>query len=308
MNNTTSKEFDIYQMKDRLIGYYGEIRMGTELLKKGWDVYQPVSDQYIDLIATKKIPIKNTKYKKKYRQIIRTFQVKTSRLEERGKKDTYGINPRPKDLLHDQNHNFIWILYDAIANENFVVIRPFEYVKWKSKDGAKTLQEHTWLNNAQREHFKFDSVKNFTGLNNLSNIKRNNFGQMIDTQERNSTWKIENKNNYMKKWEKAQKHIIKNIPKEIYEKIRGDDTKSSGVFDQLLKKYNIPPKKKIFPTNSLGKIHFPSHSKYSQAINRSIFNPLVASLKKSSISLTASYDRYLTFFSNSIFLKVRRLI
>jgi len=265
----TNNKFDIYQISDRLLGFYSELRVATELLKRGWDVYRPISDQYIDLIATKKITIRKQKSKKS-KLVIRTLQVKASRLEQGGRKDTFGINPRPKDLLQDKRHRFCWVLYDKKAKENFFVMTPYDYTKWKNDDGTK-YQEHTWLNNAQREHFYLDEVKQFAGLENLIKDRNNDFEKILSIQERNVFWKISGKTKTKKKWQKSQQHIIKNIPKKLYEKILEDDKKSSGIFNQLLKKYSIKTKLKSISSSSEGKIHFSKNSKFNESINRLIF-------------------------------------
>ena len=152
-------EFDLYKIDDKSLGNYAEERVSVELLKRGWNVYRPILDKYIDIIATKKIcsnncvewdEIKNCCKKcdsENYDLLVRTIQVKGSRKEKN--KNSYGIDHEPKDLLHDKGHFFVWVLYDISAKEKFVVWNPTEYVLWKN---GNHVRNHTWKAYRGRDH------------------------------------------------------------------------------------------------------------------------------------------------------------
>ena len=44
-------KFDIYKITDRVFSRYGEMRVAEELQKMGFDVFEPLNDSYIDLVA-----------------------------------------------------------------------------------------------------------------------------------------------------------------------------------------------------------------------------------------------------------------
>jgi hypothetical protein len=89
---------EIGRFPNREFSFFCEFQVAFELQKRGWQVYQPLIDRYIDLIAAK-----DNEY--------RTIQVKSSRIENietlsRDGYESYGLTMKPKDLFHDVRHLF----------------------------------------------------------------------------------------------------------------------------------------------------------------------------------------------------------
>ena len=47
----TYPDFDVYKLTNKNLGNYGEWRVAEILMSKGWTVYEPILDSYIDLVA-----------------------------------------------------------------------------------------------------------------------------------------------------------------------------------------------------------------------------------------------------------------
>ena len=146
---------------------YGERKVEIEFMKRGWDVFRPLVDRYIDLVVSKNFcnndkcgrdwnPENVSEYvkcekcgsNKKPKEIIRTIQVKSSRLEKGGKKPSFAINHRPKDLLPDEKHFFVWYFHESSVKENFMIIRPSDFAKLVGS-GVNT---QTWIDHTHRYH------------------------------------------------------------------------------------------------------------------------------------------------------------
>lgn len=205
---------------------YGEFLVSFELSKHGWNVYDPVYDEYIDLIIHKHVcrdcgknwnltPAlvckkcgkdfsKSQKNKiiakkicldckksmignkskcvkcksdklinrptcdkcggevemidhscscgsKKYITKFRTIQVKSSRIEYKdGKsKKTYAVDMKPRDLIHDGFHFFIWCLIDDEDKASYLVLSVTDFVKTMG-DSMKGI---SFFKDQDRQHF-----------------------------------------------------------------------------------------------------------------------------------------------------------
>lgn len=205
---------------------YGEFLASFELSKHGWNVYNPVYDEYIDLlihkhvckdcgekwnltpaltckkcgkdfskiqknkIIAKKICAKCkhemvgnktrcTKCKgmellnmptcdkcggeiemiehackcrsKNYVTKFRSVQVKSSRIEyKHGKsKNTYAIDMKPKDLIKDGNHFYIWCLTDDNDKPHFLVMSVQEFIETM----GDSLKGISFFKDQDRQHF-----------------------------------------------------------------------------------------------------------------------------------------------------------
>lgn len=210
---------------------YGEFLVSFELSKHGWNVYDPVYDEYIDLIIHKHvcrdcsknwnltpalvckkcgkdfskiqknkiIPqkiCKNCKNKmfgnkikcpkcksenlnnrptcdkckgevemvnhscscgsKNYITKFRSIQVKSSRIEyKNGKsKNTYAIDMKPKDLIKDNHHFFMWCLIDDNDKSHFLIMSVNDF----EKSMGNSLKGISFFKDQDRQHF---SAKNF---------------------------------------------------------------------------------------------------------------------------------------------------
>lgn len=210
---------------------YGEFLTSFELSKYGWNVYEPVYDEYIDFIIHKHVcsdcgkkwnltpklvckkcgkdfsktqknriiakkicnvcnfemignkvkcsecnsnnliniptcdecrgevemidhtcECKSTSYHTKFR----TIQVKSSRIEyKNGKsKNTYAVDMKPRDLIKDKSHFYIWCLVDDEDVPHFLVlsVEDFKEVMGNSLKGISFFKDQ------DRQHF---SSKNF---------------------------------------------------------------------------------------------------------------------------------------------------
>ena len=218
---------------------YGEFLVSFELSKYGWNVYNPVYDEYIDLIIHKHVckdcgknwnltpalvckqcgkdfsktlkkdiiakkicqdcknemignKTKCTKCgsnhllnrpscnecngevemidhsceceSKKYVTKFRTIQVKSSRIEYKdGKsKNTYAVDMKPRDLIKDDYHFYIWCLIDDDDKPNFLVmsVNDFKRVMGNSLKGISFFKDQ------DRQHF---SSKTFGKWNEFLN-------------------------------------------------------------------------------------------------------------------------------------------
>ena len=205
---------------------YGEFLVSFELSKYGWNVYDPVYDEYIDLIIHKHVckdcgknwnltpalvckkcgkdfsktlkkdivakkicqdckhemignKTKCTKCgsnnllnrpscnkcdgevemidhscecgSKKYVTKFRTIQVKSSRIEyKNGKsKNTYAVDMKPRDLIKDNYHFYIWCLIDDDDKPHFLVmsVDDFKRVMGNSLKGISFFKDQ------DRQHF-----------------------------------------------------------------------------------------------------------------------------------------------------------
>jgi len=205
---------------------YGEFLVSFELSKYGWNVYNPVYDEYIDLIIHKHVcedcgknwnltPVlvckkcgkdfsktqknkiiakkicANCKYEmvgnkrkcekcgsknlinrptcdicggeiemidhsckcgsKNYVTKFRTIQVKSSRIEyKNGKsKNTYAVDMKPRDLIKDKYHFYIWCLIDDDDKPHFLVmsVNDFKRVMGDSLKGISFFKDQ------DRQHF-----------------------------------------------------------------------------------------------------------------------------------------------------------
>ena len=210
---------------------YGEFIVSFELSKHGWNVYDPVYDEYIDLIIHKHVckdcgknwnltpalvckkcgkdfsktlkkdivakkickacknemignKMKCTKCgssnlmnipscnkcdgevemidhsckcgSKKYITKFRTIQVKSSRIEcKNGKsKNTYAVDMKPRDLIVDCYHFYIWCLVDDNDKPRFLVMSVDDFKKVM----GNSLKGISFFKDQDRQHF---SSKNF---------------------------------------------------------------------------------------------------------------------------------------------------
>ncbi|MBI5893251.1 MAG: hypothetical protein HZB79_06320 [Deltaproteobacteria bacterium] len=218
---------------------YGEFLVSFELSKHGWNVYNPVYDEYIDLLIHKHVckdcgktwnltpaltckncgkdfsktqknkiiakkvcascknemvgnKTKCTKCKseellnrptcdeckgevemiehackcgsKKYVTKFRSIQVKSSRIEyKNGKsKNTYAIDMKPKDLIKDENHFYVWCLIDDDDRPHFLVISVQDFIDTM----GDSLKGISFFKDQDRQHF---SAKDFGKWNNFLN-------------------------------------------------------------------------------------------------------------------------------------------
>jgi len=205
---------------------YGEFLVSFELSKYGWNVYNPVYDEYIDLIIHKHVckacgknwnltpalvcercgkdfsrtqknkiiakkicadcsnemignKMKCTKCKSRnltncptcdacggevemkdhtcscgssdYETKFRTIQVKSSRVEyKNGKsKNSFAVDMKPRDLIKDKYHFYVWCLIGNDDRANFLVLSvdDFKRVMGKSMNGISFFKDQ------DRQHF-----------------------------------------------------------------------------------------------------------------------------------------------------------
>lgn len=223
----------VSELSEKHFSRYGEFLTSFELSKRGWNVYNPVYDEYIDLIIhkylckncgrtwnhtpqlvckqcgkdfsktlkkdiiakkicadcgeemtgnkTKCISCKSTNLINRptcnkckgevemkrhtcecgsidYETKFRTIQVKSSRIEIDSKtgssKNTYAIDMKPKDLIEDGLHFFIWCLIDDEDRPHFLVLSVKDF-KETMRDALKGI---SFFKDQDRQHF---SAKDF---------------------------------------------------------------------------------------------------------------------------------------------------
>ena len=93
---------------------------------------------------------------KSYKTKFRTVQVKSSRIEAKdGKsKNTYAIDMKPRDLIKDRTHFFIWCLVDEDDRPHFLVLSVDDF-KGTMGDSLKGI---SFFKDQDRQHF---SAKDF---------------------------------------------------------------------------------------------------------------------------------------------------
>lgn len=205
------KRSSIKEFRDRDFSEYCEYVVAFKLQELGWGVYQPLSDRYIDIVAVKKINGK---------EIMRTIQVKGSRIEKEGAQLSYGLTHKPKDLMQDHAHFFIWLFYDKEEKENFIILSVSDFIELMGLDFFKSM---SWRKGNCRIHFSADiqnnRLKNY--LNKWNNLRKggkpNTADLCISAQEVEDSWKSKNAT---EKWRETNSRIIKQIPPEMMERIR----------------------------------------------------------------------------------------
>lgn len=230
---------DVGNLSAKHFSRYGEFLVSFELSKRGWNVYSPMYDEYIDLlihkhvckkckhvwnltpalvckqcgkdfsktqknrIIAKKIcadcknemignKTKCTKCKsvnllnrptcdkckgeveminhtckcgcKEYKTKLKSIQVKSSRIEfKSGKsKNTYAIDMKPRDLIKDKNHFYIWCLIDDNDKPHFLIMSVEDF-KNTMGDSLKGI---SFFKDQDRQHF---SAKDFGKWNKYLN-------------------------------------------------------------------------------------------------------------------------------------------
>lgn len=95
---------------------------------------------------------------KKYITKFRSIQAKSSRVEcdkKTGKcKNTYAVDMKPRDLIKEKTHFYIWCLVDAKDKENFLVLSVQDFIKTM----GNSLKGISFFKDQDRQHF---SAKNF---------------------------------------------------------------------------------------------------------------------------------------------------
>jgi len=93
---------------------------------------------------------------KKYVTKFRTIQVKSSRIEYKdGKsKNTYAIDMKPRDLIKDKTHFYIWCLVDDEDKPHFLVLSVYDF----KRTMGSALKGISFFKDQDRQHF---SAKNF---------------------------------------------------------------------------------------------------------------------------------------------------
>ncbi len=225
-NKIETKNVDDLNVKH--FSRYGEFLVSFELSKHGWNVYNPMYDEYIDLLIHKHVcsecgknwnltpalickkcgkdfskTQKNKIIAKKkclncgtemvgnktkcvkcgginllniptcdktncggevelknylcecgnptYIPKFRTIQVKSSRIERKnGKsKNTYAVDMKPRDLIEDKNHFYIWCLIDEKDVSHFLVLSVSDF----KKAMGNSLNGISFLKDQDRQHF-----------------------------------------------------------------------------------------------------------------------------------------------------------
>mgnify|MGYP001598288280 CR=1 FL=1 len=224
----SSKNKSISDLSQKHFSRLGEFLVSFELSKYGWNIYNPVYDEYIDLIIHKyvckkckknwnqtpslkcskcsidfskslkskiiakkvcldcknewegnrvqcvKCHSKDIRYiptchkchsevkmkillcscgSSEFVTILRTIQVKASRIEydkETGiTKRSYAVDMKPKDLISDGFHFYIWCLIDDKEQPHFLVMSVEEF----KKTMGKSLKGTSFFKDQDRQHF-----------------------------------------------------------------------------------------------------------------------------------------------------------
>lgn len=93
---------------------------------------------------------------KAYITKFRSIQVKSSRIECKNSKskNTYAVDMKPRDLIDDKLHFYIWCLIDDNDKPNFLVLSVKDFINTM----GSSLHGISFLKDQDRQHF---STKNF---------------------------------------------------------------------------------------------------------------------------------------------------
>ena len=97
-----------------------------------------------------------------YKTTFRTIQVKSSRIESKKGGLQYAVNIKPKDIIRDGNHFFIWCLIDESDKPTFIVISVEDFVV-KMGDELRTI---SFLKDDGRFHFSAISLGKWKEFHN----------------------------------------------------------------------------------------------------------------------------------------------
>src|SRR3989339_264000 len=164
---------------------YGEFLVSFELSKYGWNVYNPVYDEYIDLLIHKHVcnncgknwnltpalvckkcgkdfskTQKNKIVAKKICQNCRTIMIgnktrctkcKSEDLINIPSCDKCGgeVDMKPRDLIKDEFHFYIWCLIDDDDRSHFLVLSVKEFVKMM----GESIKGISFFKDQDRQHF-----------------------------------------------------------------------------------------------------------------------------------------------------------
>ncbi len=210
-NKIKKRKTSIKDFRNRDFSEYCEYAVAFKLQELGWNVFQPLSDRYIDIVVYRKI---------KNKLVIRTIQVKASRIELGGEKQSYGLTHKPKDLMHDLSHFFIWLFYDENEKENFIILSVSDFIELM---GKKFFRSMSWRKGNCRIHFSSDIKKKKLKkyLNKWGSLIKggssDTYKLCIEAQEIKNRWKQEGA---IKKRQDTNKKMIKQIPSGIMKRIK----------------------------------------------------------------------------------------
>ncbi|MBL7198480.1 MAG: hypothetical protein ISS47_10335 [Candidatus Omnitrophica bacterium] len=94
-----------------------------------------------------------------YKSKFRTIQVKSSRVEYKGNKckNTFAVDMKPRDLLEDPNHFYIWICIDQDDDDKIyplvLSVNDFEQTMGNALEGISFLKDQ------DRQHFSKDFMR-----------------------------------------------------------------------------------------------------------------------------------------------------
>jgi len=259
-------DIEIGRFPNREFSFFCEFQVAFELQKRGWQVYQPLIDRYIDLIA-----VKNENY--------RTIQVKSSRIENiltmsQEGYESYGLTMKPKDLFNDVRHFYIWMFIDkdskfhyfVLSVKDFIDVRYYKLPPSSRRKHPSLLMRGEWRWGTDRlhpRHFIQDNRWEVEGaglneyenrwdkLDAIVNVSSYNL-VCINATEIDDTWRAANAE-IMEKWHQNNKKIeekLKSYP-EIYESsqkllLRETIEDYNGIIDAHLLRLNEDEAKQIF--------------------------------------------------------------
>lgn len=261
------KNLKIERFPNREFSFFSEFKVAFELQKRGWEVYQPLIDRYVDLIA-----VKNNDY--------RTIQVKSSRIENIPTLDddgyeSYGLTMQPKDLFHDTCHFYIWVFIDkeekfhyfVFSVKDFIDIRYYKLPPSKRRKYPSLLMRGEWrwgtdrlhphhfiqgknINKWKVERTEFSEYKErWDKLESPIGVESHNL-ECIKATELDNKWKGTN-NDILKEWKQNNDHaveIIKSYP-EVYEsskKLLKVAIEEEGIMDAHLLRISEEDADRIF--------------------------------------------------------------
>ncbi len=256
---------EVVKLPNREFSFFCEFQTAFELQKRGWKVYQPLIDRYIDLIAAK-----NGQY--------RTIQVKSSRIEnlltlKKDNYESYGLTMKPKDLFHDVRHFYIWVFIDKDSQFHYFILNVKDFINIRfhnlpvsNKRRYKSLlmrEEWRWgTDRLHPKHFILDNKWEVEGVELADykdkwdkleeNFSENSYNKIcFEATEIDNFWKGETEN-VLKKWKRNNESAFEEIKKypEVFKSVKKllKETidENEGIIDAHLFRLTEEQSNKIF--------------------------------------------------------------
>ena len=131
--------------------------------------------------------------------------MKSSRIEGGGDCNSYAVDHKPKDMLHDKRHYFVWVFYDRKGEEFFQCCRMSEFVIFSSGKKGNFVSNHTWWTDRGRLHLTIDENTGFPRENNIPKAYRHTLDYLLEEHDTSTVDEIITQQEKEQKWKTTKK-------------------------------------------------------------------------------------------------------